>query len=282
MLGPAAKDCPAEARRALTLASVGVFMSLPLARSLRRMTPGDRSRRARFALEPRGADPAPGTIGTLAQGGGVLVGAIVNGFMRTWLADDDGQLTLVMWPGNFHACFDPLEIVDNHNHTVAHGGRPVLLSGGYLKTEDARSLGHQRVFCAWQASQAEKPAATRVRPPLRRRPFRDTRLPTTEHELADLSAAVAQACAQVAWVREAFICRVCREFSDDRSIQTFLAAFVVTDIASDERLPSTRQLLASLPRSMQDAGINVLTDSAVPHSEPLGVQVYERTQRRSV
>jgi hypothetical protein len=242
------------------------------------MTPGDRSERARFALDPRGAELSPGMIGTLAQSGGTLVGAIVNGRMRTWLADNDGQLTLVMWPGNFHARFDPLEILDNHNRTVAHGGRSVLIGGGYLKTGDARSLGHQTVFCAWQASEAENPPGARKRPPVRRQPFRDRRLPTTEHEVADLSAAVAQACAQAAWVRAAFICRVRREFSDDGSVQTFLAAFVVTDFPAEERLPSSQQLLASLPSSIQNAGINVLTESAVPHSEPLGVHVYERSE----
>lgn len=242
------------------------------------MTSGDRNERPVFALEPHGAELSPGMIRTLAQSGGILVGAIVDGCIRTWLADHDGQLTLVMWPGNFHARFDPLEILDNNNRTVAHGGRSVLVGGGYLKTGDARSLGHQRVFCAWQASEAESPAGARKRPPARRRPFKDRRLPTTEREVADLTAAVAQACAQAAWVRAAFICRVHREFSDDGSAQTFLAAFVVTDSPEQEHPPSTRQLLASLPSSLQEAGINVLTDSAVPHSEPLGVQVYERSK----
>jgi hypothetical protein len=240
------------------------------------MTAGDQSERPLFALEPRGAELSPGMIRTLARCGGTLVGAIVNGLVRTWLADNDGQLTLVMWPGNFHARIDPLEIVDDHQETVAHGGRLVLLAGGYLKRGDARSLGHQSVFCAWQASEPENPPGARKRPTARRRPFIDRQLPTTEHEVADLSAAVAQACAQEAWVRAAFISRVRREFSDDGSVQTFLAAFVVTD--AQGRLPSGRQLLASLPGSIQPAGINVLTESAVPHSEPLGVQVYERTE----
>lgn len=243
------------------------------------MTSDDRSERPVFALEPRGAELSPGMIGTLARSGGILVGAIVSGHVRSWLADHDGQLTLVMWPGNFHARFDPLEIIDNNGRTVAHGGRSVLVGGGYLKTGDARSLGHQRVFCAWGTSEAESPAGARARPSARRRPFTDTRLPTTEHEAANLSAAVAQACAQVAWVRAAFICRVRREFHDDGSAQTFLAAFVVTDSRAGERLPSGRELLALLPRSIQAAGINVLTESAVPHSEPLGLQVYERTER---
>jgi hypothetical protein len=244
------------------------------------MTSGDRSGRALFALEPRGADLSPGMIGTLAQGEGILVGAIVNGLMRTWLADSDGQLTLVMWPGNFQARFDPLEIIDNHGRTAARGGRSLRLAGRYLKTEDARSLGHQKVFCAWQASEVENPTGARKRPHSRRRPFRETRLPTTEHEVANLSAAVAQACAQVSWVRVAYISRVRREFSDDGSIQTFLAAFVVvTDFPPEERLPSSRQLLASLPSVMQDGGIHELTESAVPNeAEPLGVQVYKRSE----
>jgi hypothetical protein len=73
-------------------------------------------------------------VGTLAQSGGPLVGAIVDGLARTWLADSNGQLTVVMWPGNFRARFDHLEIMDHHGETVAHGGQMVLLAGGYRKT----------------------------------------------------------------------------------------------------------------------------------------------------
>ena len=62
----------------------------PLTRTLQRMTSDDRSERALFALEPRGADLSPGMIHTLAQGGGILVGAIVDGLVRTWVADNDG------------------------------------------------------------------------------------------------------------------------------------------------------------------------------------------------
>jgi NADH dehydrogenase FAD-containing subunit len=82
----------------------------------------------------------------------------------------------------------------------------------------------------------------------------------------------------VSWVRAAYICRVRREFSDDRSTQTCRAAFMVTDILPGECLPSSRQLLALLPSSLQEAGINVLTESAVSNVEPLGVQVYERSE----
>ena len=213
-------------------------------------------------------------VGRLAQAGGTLVGAIVSGLMRTWLADRYGQLTPVMWPGNFKARFDPLEIIDNHDHTVARGGRPVLLAGGYLKTGDARSLGHRAVFCAWQASEAEDPADTRPR--TRRRPFRDRRLPTTERDVADLSTAVAHACARAPWVREAYLCRLRREFTDDDSHQTLLATFVITDSPAQERQIASRQLLALLPSPLQDGGVHVQTDNVVA-AEPLGVQVYERS-----
>jgi hypothetical protein len=70
------------------------------------MTLEDPSGRGLYALEPRGADLSPGMFRTLAQGGGTLVGAIVNGLVRTWVADNDGQLTLVMWPENFRARLD--------------------------------------------------------------------------------------------------------------------------------------------------------------------------------
>lgn len=241
------------------------------------MSTGDQSERLLFALEPRGADPAPGMLGTLAQAGGTLVGAIVNGLMRTWLADQNGQLTLVMWPRNFNARIDPLEIVDGHDQTVAHGGRRVLLAGGYLKTSDPSSLGHREVFCAWQASEADDLADTPRPRRARRRPFRDSRLPTTQRDVAGLLTAVAQACSTVPWVREAYICRLGREFTDDGSHQMLLATFVVTDCLAQEREITSRQLLALLPSSLQEGGIHVQTDNVVD-AGPLGVQVYERSE----
>lgn len=249
-------------------------------RTLARMSSGDRSAPILFALEPRGADLVAGMIGTLAQCGGTLVGAIVDGRVRTWVADAGGQLTLVMWPGNFRAHFDPLEVIDDRGEIVARGGRLVLLAGGYLKTQDNRSLGHQRVFSAWQASEADTGDPVQKRRRLPRRPFTDTRLPTAAPEVADLSAAVAEACARAPWVRSAFISRVRRAFRDDGSTETLLAVFVVTDFSPGVRVPSGRQLLASLPPALQDAGINVLGHNVAP-TEPLGVPVYERTDHES-
>ena len=91
-------------------------------------------------------------FGTLAQGGGLLAGALVDGSVRTWLTDTNGQLTLIMWPGNFRARFDPLEIINEHGDVVARGGEFVTVTGGLLKPGDPRSLGHERVFAAWEVS----------------------------------------------------------------------------------------------------------------------------------
>jgi hypothetical protein len=116
------------------------------------MTTKDQDARPILALEPGGAERSPHMIGTLAQSGGTLTGAIVSGAVRTWLADSNGQLTLVMWPADFRARFDPLEVIDAHGEVIARGGRLVTVGGGYLKSADPGSLGHELVFSAWQAS----------------------------------------------------------------------------------------------------------------------------------
>lgn len=95
--------------------------------------------------------------------------------------------------------------------------------------------------------------------------------------MADLSSAVAHACAAVPWVREAYICRVRREFTDDGSHHTLLATVVVTGAPAHERQISSQQLLASLPSPLQNGGIYVQTDN-VAEAEPLGVRVYERSE----
>ncbi len=117
------------------------------------MATDEQAARPTFDLEPRGPERSRHRIGTVAQGGGTLAGAIVEGSVRTWLTDAHGQLTLVMWPEHFRARFDPLEVIDDHGEVVARGGRFVSVAGGYLKSGDPRSLGHEHVFCAWQVSE---------------------------------------------------------------------------------------------------------------------------------
>jgi hypothetical protein len=116
------------------------------------METDDQADRPTFDLAPRGPDFSHHTIGVLAQGGGGLVGAIVDGAVQTWLTEATGQLTLIAWPGNFRARFDPLEVLDEHGEVVARGGESVTLAGGFLKPGDPRSLGHEQVFSAWQVS----------------------------------------------------------------------------------------------------------------------------------
>ena len=91
-------------------------------------------------------------MGRLAQSGGVLEGAMADGAVRTWLTDNNGQRTVVMWPGNFRARLDPLEIVDNQGNVVARGAEFVIVTGNLLPDGDPRLLSHKRVFSAWQVS----------------------------------------------------------------------------------------------------------------------------------
>jgi hypothetical protein len=105
-----------------------------------------------FALEPLGPEVSPHAVGLAAQSGGQLVGAIVDGAVRTWLVDPNGQLVLIMWPRGFRARFDPLELLDEHGKVVARGGEVLTVGGGFLKSGDPRSLGHQLVFCGSRVS----------------------------------------------------------------------------------------------------------------------------------
>jgi hypothetical protein len=108
-----------------------------------------RRERRLFELDPQGPVVSPQAIRLLAQSGGVLVGAIVNGAVRTWLADPTGQLTLVVWPQGFQARFDPLELLDERGQTVAIGGEHVTVGGAQLvKRDGRRTLGHERAFIA--------------------------------------------------------------------------------------------------------------------------------------
>jgi hypothetical protein len=77
------------------------------------MATDEQAARRSFDLEPRGPHLSHRTIGTLAQGGGNPVGAVVDGTVRTWLTDAHGQLTLIVWPGIFRARFNPLEVLDD-------------------------------------------------------------------------------------------------------------------------------------------------------------------------
>lgn len=118
--------------------------------------------RPTFELIPRGPELAPGPrMGALAQSGGRLVGAIVDGAVCNWLDQCGGQLVLIMWPREFRARFDPLELLDAEGRVLARGGDEVTIAGGYLKSGDPRSLGHTVAFSAWDVSRAGEPARSK-------------------------------------------------------------------------------------------------------------------------
>jgi hypothetical protein len=81
------------------------------------------------------------------------VGAIVNGAVRTWLVDPNGQLELLILPAGFSARFDPFELLNEQGQVVAKGGNVVTVGGSYpVKEGDPRRLGHKHAFLAWGLS----------------------------------------------------------------------------------------------------------------------------------
>jgi hypothetical protein len=88
--------------------------------------------RRTFELHPQNPTPAGRAIGLLARSGGTLVGAIVDGAVRTWLVDPNGQLQLLILPAGFAARFDPFELLNEHGDVVARGGDVVTVGGAHL------------------------------------------------------------------------------------------------------------------------------------------------------
>jgi hypothetical protein len=107
--------------------------------------------RRTFELHPRNPEPRGRQIRLLAQSGGTLVGAIVDGAVRTSLMGRDGQLQLLILPAGFTAHFDPFELLNEQGEVLATGGDFVTVAGAYLVKEgDLRRLGHEDAFSAWQ------------------------------------------------------------------------------------------------------------------------------------
>jgi hypothetical protein len=117
------------------------------------VAPDDAAARPVLKLHPRNPERSERAIGTLARSGGTLVGALIDGAVRTWLMGPGGQLQLLILPGGFSARFDPFELLDERGEVVAHGGDDVIVAGAHLvKTDDPRRLGHDEAFSAWQLS----------------------------------------------------------------------------------------------------------------------------------
>jgi hypothetical protein len=102
-----------------------------------------------FELHPRNPEPSGRAIDPLARSGGTLVGAMIDGAVRTWLVGPNGQLQLLILPSCFRARFDPFELLDERGEVVAHGGDLVTVAGGHLvKAGDHRLIGHEDAFSA--------------------------------------------------------------------------------------------------------------------------------------
>jgi len=123
-------------------------MVVDVARNLQGMASETQTSRRTFVLTPRGPEVAANAATPLAQSGGELVGTIIDGAICTWLAQTDGQLVHMIWPRDFRARFDPLELLDEQGNVIAKGGEFVTVVGGFLKPGDPRSLGHKLAFAA--------------------------------------------------------------------------------------------------------------------------------------
>jgi hypothetical protein len=109
--------------------------------------------RSTYPLTPLGPETRADTVGLLAQCGGTLVGEIQGGVVCTWLAQDHGQLVLIVWPRSFRARFDPLEVLHGDGRVVARGGELVTLGGAHIVKDGVReSLRHHTAFSTWSAS----------------------------------------------------------------------------------------------------------------------------------
>jgi hypothetical protein len=115
-------------------------------RKLCRIRPVAASNRRVYRLSPTGPEGLLGAMGRLADNGGTLAGSLSDDRIQIWLAQDDRELVLTMWPGEYRACLDPLLVLDERGQAIARGGEQVGVSGGYLPDGDSRVGGHGRVF----------------------------------------------------------------------------------------------------------------------------------------
>jgi hypothetical protein len=59
-----------------------------------------------------------------------------------------GEPTCVIWPGEYGARVEPLEIFDELDRVVARGGEEIQLVGGYAPSGDPRLTHGGRLFSA--------------------------------------------------------------------------------------------------------------------------------------
>jgi hypothetical protein len=81
-------------------------------RKLCRIRPVAASNRRVYRLSPTGPEGLLGAMGRLAGNGRTLAGSLSDDRIQIWLAQDDRELVLTMWPGEYRACLDPLLVLD--------------------------------------------------------------------------------------------------------------------------------------------------------------------------
>jgi hypothetical protein len=99
-----------------------------------------------YRLSPAGPEGLLGAMARLAGNAGTLVGSLRDDRVQIWLEKADGELVLTMWPGEYRACLDPLQLLDERGETIVRGAEQLRVSGGYLPDGDPRTGEHGRVF----------------------------------------------------------------------------------------------------------------------------------------
>jgi hypothetical protein len=88
---------------------------------------------------------------------GVLDGGEVSsGHYCVWLRTGDGNADPLIWPAEFSARLDPLEILDGQGAVVATAGQQLVLTGGLTPVDKTQpcSLGRGMAFSVQQIQQA--------------------------------------------------------------------------------------------------------------------------------
>lgn len=106
-----------------------------------------------YPLSPPGPEGQLGGPSRLATTGGRLVGRVVDGRVQIWLARDDGTEVLTMWPAEYRARLEPLELLDERGKVIAREGRQIRVVGGFLPA----TVGDEQVFFASRIADASSP-----------------------------------------------------------------------------------------------------------------------------
>jgi hypothetical protein len=103
---------------------------------------------APFDLDPPGPVGHLGGPSRLTRNGGILTGELTGDRVAIWLEHSDGGRTVTIWPGEYRARLEPLQLLDERGAVVARGGDEISVVGGFLPASDPRTSGADPVFFA--------------------------------------------------------------------------------------------------------------------------------------